>query len=56
MMKNEDVIAPLLAELLKILILRDQSQPGSLFQGLREAEKRDPGNEVAQSDVKSQKN
>ena len=27
---------------------RDQPQPGSLFQQLREAEKRDPGNEVAQ--------
>ena len=26
---------------------RDQPQPGSLFQRLREAEKRDPGNEVA---------
>ena len=25
---------------------RDQSQPGSLFEPLREAEKRDPGNEV----------
>ena len=25
---------------------RDQPQPGSLFQRLREAEKRDPGNEV----------
>ena len=25
---------------------RDQRQPGSLFQRLREAEKRDPGNEV----------
>ena len=25
---------------------RDQGQPGSLFQRLREAEKRDPGNEV----------
>jgi len=25
---------------------RDQLQPGSLFQLLREAEKRDPGNEV----------
>ena len=28
---------------------RDQSQPGSLFQQLREAEKRDPGNEVENS-------
>ena len=27
---------------------RDQPQPGSLFQQLREAEKRDPGNEVDQ--------
>ena len=26
---------------------RDQPQPGSLFQRPREAEKRDPGNEVA---------
>ena len=26
---------------------RDQPQPGSLFQRLREAEKRDPGNKVA---------
>ena len=26
---------------------RDQPQPGSLFQRLREAEERDPGNEVA---------
>ena len=25
---------------------RDQPQPGSLFQRLREAEKRDPGNDV----------
>ena len=28
---------------------RDQPQPGSLFQRLREAEKRDPGNEVVLS-------
>ena len=28
---------------------RDQPQPGSLFQRLREAEKRDPGNKVAHS-------
>ena len=28
---------------------RDEPQPGSLFQRLREAEKRDPGNEVALS-------
>ena len=30
---------------------RDQPQPGSLFQRLREAEKRDPGNEVAPKGV-----
>ena len=28
-------------------MVSDQPQPGSLFQRLREAEKRDPGNEVA---------
>ena len=31
---------------------RDQLQPGSLFQRLREAEKRDPGNEVDETDQK----
>ena len=30
---------------------RDQPQPGSLFQSLREAEKRDPGNEVGVTSI-----
>ena len=34
---------------------RDQRQPGSLFQRLREAEKRDPGNEVASPQEKAMK-
>ena len=32
---------------------RDQPQPGSLFQRLREEEKRDPGNEVVEVSVQA---
>ena len=34
-------------------LARDQPQPGSFFQRPREAEKRDPGNEVASSDARA---
>ena len=33
-------------------LARDQPQPGSFFQRPREAEKRDPGNEVAKNEYK----